>query len=374
MKTKGFFIEMKSKFNFYILMSFLIGFTFCVSCKEETKTTNNSNPPKKQEKNPSISNISSPKNASVFTWGNEIQIEVNIKDSTQSIDSVEFRFAGNKIFTDFEKPFEFSFPTNNTKVGKQKIQTTTYKSNGKKDFNAVSITLLSDIEPKKLPYKLIKTYKHDTKAYTQGLEIADDFLYEGTGQWGQSELRKVELNSGKVLQSVSLENKFFGEGITVFQDKIYQLTWRSRKGFIYDKKTFNKQRNFQYPTEGWGMTHSENQLIMSDGSENLFYLDPTQLVEINRLQVYDNKQKIDSLNELEFVDGKIYANIYQRDEIAVIEAKTGKLLAWIDLKGILNPMAVKNQIDVLNGIAYHPERKTFFVTGKYWPQMFEISF
>jgi len=220
-------------------------------------------------------------------------------------------------------------------------------------------------------YKIVQTYPHDPHAYTQGLVYADGFLYEGTGQYNESSLRKVELSTGKVVQRVDLPGAYFGEGIVLWKDKIIQLTWQSRIGFVYDRATFKQLRTFTYSREGWGITHDGKRLIMSDGSSSLFFWDPETLKETGKLDVSDKGSPVTNLNELEYIHGEIYANVYQTDRIARISPKTGAVLGWIDLTGLLTP-GEKSRADVLNGIAYDAKSNRLFVTGKWWPKLFEI--
>ncbi|MEN3002485.1 MAG: glutaminyl-peptide cyclotransferase [Armatimonadota bacterium] len=221
-------------------------------------------------------------------------------------------------------------------------------------------------------YRIVKTYPHDPKAFTQGLVYADGFLYEGTGLEGQSSLRKVELRTGRVLQIKKLAPELFGEGITLWQDKIYQLTWRNGICFVYERDSFRSITEFRYTGEGWGLTHDGKHLIMSDGSDTLTFRDPDTFAIVKRLQVKADGVPVRNLNELEYVEGEIYANVWQTDMIARISPATGEVVGWIDLSGLLSEREARNA-DVLNGIAYDPKGKRLFVTGKLWPKLFEIE-
>jgi len=240
------------------------------------------------------------------------------------------------------------------------------------DSNAVGVIAISEEIPI-YGYKILKTYPHDPKAFTQGLVYyKDDILYEGTGMWGESSLRKVNLETGQVLQIHLLPSDIFGEGIVLWQDKIIQLTWQHRQGFVYDRETFTLLKEFSYPTEGWGITHDGTRLIMSDGSATLFVWDPETLQEIGRIEVRDDKGPVVRLNELEYIRGLIYANVWQTDRIAIIRPDDGRVVGWIDLSGLLAPEDRHARVDVLNGIAYDAEGDRLFVTGKYWPKLFQI--
>ncbi len=222
-------------------------------------------------------------------------------------------------------------------------------------------------------YKILSSYPHDRKAFTQGLVSEDGILYESTGLRGRSTLRKVELETGKVLQCKKLPEQIFAEGITIYGDKIIQLTWQSNVGFVYDKESFELLKTFKYPTEGWGITHNKQFLIMSDGTSVLHFLDAESLEKVGQIQVRDADGPVTRLNELEYVQEEIYANVWQSDRIARINPRTGQVTGWISLKGLLSLADYQHQVDVLNGIAYDSVGKRLFVTGKLWPRLFEIE-
>ena len=227
-----------------------------------------------------------------------------------------------------------------------------------------------------IAYQVIEWYPHDTAAFTQGLIWHDGFLYEGTGQLGQSNLRKVALNTGKVLVQKNNAPDVFGEGITLLNGKIYQLSWQNRKGFIYNAETLQLEKEFPLNTEGWGLTHNGSQLIVSDGSSNLYFLDPNTLQETGRIGVTDNYGYVGDLNELEFVDGFVYANKWRTDYILKINPDNGKVVGRLDFGQLKN--AVKQELvypddAVLNGIAYDSAKRLFYLTGKNWPRVFAVS-
>jgi glutamine cyclotransferase len=221
-------------------------------------------------------------------------------------------------------------------------------------------------------YTIVKSYPHDPAAFTQGLQYVGGIFYEGTGLNGQSTIRKVKPDTGEVLQRRPLGPEHFGEGITLFQSTLYQLTWQSGLAFAYDANTFAPKRNFTYRGEGWGLTHDGTNLIMSDGTDELRFLDPATFKERRRVKVTAGGQPVKELNELEYVKGEVFANVWQTDFIARIEPKSGKVTGWIDLRGLLSPRE-RTGTDVLNGIAYDPEGDRLFVTGKLWPRVFEIT-
>ena len=225
-----------------------------------------------------------------------------------------------------------------------------------------------------LTYKVVASYPHDPDASTQGLVIDKGFLYESTGLYGKSSLRRVDLQSGDVSQLHKLPSRFFGEGVTVFGNRIIQLTWKSQVGFVYEKNSFKQQRVFSYPGEGWGITHDGKNLIMSDGSATIRFLNPETFAEERRINVTDEKGPVTLLNELEYVKGTIFANVWKTDRIALIDPETGKVTGWLDLVGILPEESQgKGDIGVLNGIAYDADNEALYITGKRWPLLFRIE-
>jgi glutamine cyclotransferase len=227
--------------------------------------------------------------------------------------------------------------------------------------------------PPEYTFKIVRDYPHDAAAFTQGLVYRDGFLYEGTGLNGRSSLRKVRLETGEVVQHVDLPGEFFGEGIAVVKNKVIQLTWQSHVGFVYNLSDFKLLRQFSYPGEGWGLTSTSREIFMSDGTAEIRVLDATTLKEKRRFRVHDGATSIDRLNELEFVEGELFANIWQTDRIARISPQSGKVVGWIDLTGLLSPVYRRRSDAVLNGIAYDSTHKRLFVTGKLWPKIFEIQ-
>lgn len=221
-------------------------------------------------------------------------------------------------------------------------------------------------------FEVVESLPHDRRAFTQGLEIYQGSLYESTGLYGSSSLRQIDLQTGKVIHGVDISREYFAEGITIFQGKIYQLTWRSQKGFIYDLETFQRLGEFTYNGEGWGLTHDDHYLIMSDGTNRLRFLDPATFETIRTISVTHRGEPLNNLNELEYVKGEIYANIWQTDRIVRLDSQSGRILGWIDLTGLLSSTDRNDETDVLNGIAYDPAQDRLFVTGKQWPKLFQI--
>ncbi len=229
--------------------------------------------------------------------------------------------------------------------------------------------------PKLYTYEIVNTYPHDITSYTQGLEFYKGNLYESTGQYGESKLRKLDYKNGTVLKNIDLGKAYFGEGLSVLNDKIYQLTWKEGRGLVYDVNRFEEIETFNYgqSKEGWGLCNDGQKFYKSDGSEYLWFLNPTTLAEEGSIQAYTNKGKLTNLNELEWVDGMIYANRYQKNGVAIINPKNGAIEAVIDFKDLKTKVTKHQGLDVLNGMAYNPKSKTLFVTGKRWDKLFEVK-
>ena len=240
---------------------------------------------------------------------------------------------------------------------------------------STKLTILNDATPKIYSYKILNEYPHDITSYTQGLEFYDGVLYESTGQYGKSKLRKVDYKTGEILKNINLDSQYFGEGLTILNQKIYQLTWKENIGFIYDIDTFEKTGSFNYgkSKEGWGLCNDGSVIYKTDGSNKIWKLNPDTLAEEDYIQIYTNTGKIDGLNELEFIEGKIYANIYQRNGVLIINPENGAVEGVIDFSPLQKLVTQHPTLDVLNGIAYNPITKTIFVTGKDWDILFEVE-
>lgn len=296
-----------------------------------------------------------------------------LNPNSKEIDSVVFFVNDTKIGS--KKGLDkINLELKEKKLGYQNLKAVVYFE-GENSETTTRIELVSNVQPKLLNYTIVNTYPHDIGAYTQGLEFYRDTLYEGTGQYGTSYLRKTDYKTGKVYKQINLDSKYFGEGITILNNKVYQLTWQNNEGYVYDADTFKKEKTFTYfkPIEGWGLTNDGKYLYQSDGTEKIWILDPTTLKEVDYINVYSYETKIKSVNELEWIDGKIYGNIYQKDAIAVINPKNGSVEGIINLADLEKKITKLPDTDVLNGIAYNPKTKTIFVTGKNWDKMFEIT-
>jgi glutamine cyclotransferase len=296
-----------------------------------------------------------------------------LNPNSKTVDSVVYYVNETKIGTTKglgKLPFAFK----DQKLGYQNLKAIIY-SEGVNTEATDRVELVSNVEPKLLKYTIINTFPHDTSSYTEGLEFHNDTLFESTGQKGNSYFRKYDYKTGKIYHQTNLEPKYFGEGITIINNKLYQLTWQEKTGFVYNATTLKLEKTFTYKKdiEGWGMTNDGKYIYQTDGTEKIWKMDPATLEMVDYINVYSGNAKIKSINELEWINGEIYSNVYQKDAIAVIDPKNGSV------KGILNLSDLKSKItqlpnnDVLNGIAYNPKTKTIFVTGKNWDKMFEIK-
>lgn len=316
-------------------------------------------------------NINEEKLKSQYTTDETVSIEI-LNPKSEKIDSVVYSINDKRVGSQKDTSL-FSYELKNEKFGYGEVKTAIYYD-GEVEKDSTQIEIVSNIQPKLLSYTIVNTYPHDTSAYTQGLEFYNGVLYEGTGQYGESTLRKTDYKTGKVDLKVDLEPRFFGEGITFLNDKIYQLTWQENTAFVYDAKTLKKEKQFTYPQnmEGWGLTNDGTNLYMTDKTERIHILDPNTFQELDYINVYSLKTRIEAVNELEWVDGKIYGNVYQKDAIAVINPKTGAVEGILNMADLETKITKLPDTDVLNGIAYNPVSKTFFITGKNWDKMFEI--
>ena len=345
--------------NYNLLSIILLGITLA-SCSDTKKNEN------------TLFSFDNSKFKELYNPKESISLSI-LNSNSKTIDSIIYYVNDKKVGS--KKGVEkLSFELKDQKLGYQNLKAIVYYE-GQNAEASTRVELVSDIQPKLLKYTILNTYPHDTLAYTQGLEFYRDTLYEGTGQYGKSSLRKTDYKTGKVYKQTDLDSKYFGEGITILNNKVYQLTWQNNEGYVYNADTFQKEKTFTYfkPIEGWGLTNDGKNLYQSDGTEKIWIMDPTTLKEVNYLNVYSFETKIKSINELEWIDGKIYGNVYQKDAIAIINPKNGAVEAIINLADLKKKITKLPDTDVLNGIAYNPKTKTIFVTGKNWDKMFEIK-
>ncbi|WP_373517984.1 glutaminyl-peptide cyclotransferase [Pricia sp.] len=320
----------------------------------------------------SLFEIELPNNQKSFAQNESISIGVKNKkektlgEITYSIDGKELPMSDGTISLDV--------PHLGNKILKAKVNYDDTFAEISKD-----IKILAPKAPEIYTYEIINEYPHDARAYTQGLEFHNDTLYESTGKKGRSSLRKIDFKTGKVLQKVDLDDIYFGEGLTILNDKIYMLTWQSGIGFVYNLKDLKKTDSFQYgqSKEGWGLANDGQRLFKSDGTEKIWFLNPDTLVEEDYIETVTNTSINDNANELEYIDGKIYANVYQKSGVMIIDAESGAIEGVVNFGGLSSKVthhdSWSDTDNVLNGIAYHPERKTFFVTGKEWDKLFEVK-
>lgn len=295
-------------------------------------------------------------------------LEVSVRPKKGApVSSVDFSMDGQTLPSG-------TIPLSNLKMGNRTL-TATIDSDGETyELNTI-VKVVASEAPVLYTYRILESYPHDIKAYTQGLEFVGDTLYESTGLKTKSSLRKTDYRTGEVLKQVDLADTYFGEGLTILKDKIYQLTWRENTGFIYDRISLEKEGTFAYGNskEGWGLCNDGTQLYKSDGSEKIWTLDPETLTEQGHIEIYTNSSVIDNVNELEWVEGKIYANIYQKAAVAIVNPENGAVEGVINLKGLQDQVTQHTTLDVLNGIAYKGEPNIIYVTGKNWDKLFKIE-
>lgn len=326
-----------------------------------------------EEQTPGIILFDLPAEDAAFKTGDQIRVALSPEASSRTPDSIVIFFDGKRVTVLRSDPWQFTIPSGFTAMtGKKSLRAAGYR-NGKAHTVTRFVELFSDIVPPVYGYRTIRSYPHDTEAFTQGLFYDSGYLYEGTGQEAGSTLREVELETGRVIRQLNLESSLFGEGITLCQDRIYQVTWQDKVGFVYDRATFRLLNKIYYSTEGWGLTTVNDRIVMGDGSNILYFFDPALFTVVSRIEVYDHEKKVDQLNELEYINGEIWANIWMTDLIARIDPATGRVNSYINLAALF-PEHKRRETgaDVLNGIAYDREGGRIFVTGKRWPRLYEI--
>ena len=359
-------------YNFILFSLFLLQ----KSCSNQEKTNVKQDTNVKSEsvtKRVSVIEIDSPKSGEMFTIGDKVNIQIGLKESDLNIDSLVVESNRNKT-TVYLDNIKYLWETSELKTGSNQLKVFAYSGGNKIDSYYLKLRFKSDIKPEQYECKIINTYPHDKNAYTQGLFYDNGVMYEGTGQYGESSLRKVRFETGKLITELNLPAQYFGEGITAFKDKIIQLTWTSKTGFVYDKNSFKLLTTLKYSTQGWGITSDSEKLIMSDGTATIHFLDPEYFNEIGKIEVSDHEGPIRNLNELEYVDGIIYANVWQTEEIIAFDPINGKVLKRIDCRKIVPNGFHGERDNVLNGIAYDKKNNRYFITGKRWPSLFEVKF
>ncbi|MES2573865.1 MAG: glutaminyl-peptide cyclotransferase [Bacteroidota bacterium] len=300
-------------------------------------------------------------------------IELGILNpESEEVDSVVYYV--NDVKIDTKKGLEkLSFPLQTQKLGYQNLKAIVYYD-GENAQASTKVELVSNIQPKLLKYTIVNTFPHDTTSFTEGLEFYKDILFESTGLYGKSKLLKTDYKTGKIIKSLDLDAKYFGEGITFINNKIYQLTYQEKTGFIYNADTWKLEKTFTYDKdiEGWGMTNDGKYIYHTDKTEKIWKMDPNTQKMIDYVNVYSGSNKIPSINELEWINGKIYTNVWLKDAIAIVNPATGVVEGILDMSGLRKFISYP-KAEALNGIAYNPKTKTIFVTGKNWEKMFEIK-
>lgn len=304
------------------------------------------------------------------------KVQISLQSKANAIlDSVIYRMDENVLARKTDTS-PYTLDLSDKRLGKRQLTAVLF-SEGATDSIHKTLTVLAPKGPQLYSYELLNTYPHNTGSYTQGLEFHEGTLYESVGEYGESALLKVNYETGEILKKIKLDDKYFAEGLTIINDRLLQLTWREGLGFIYDLDDFSKQGEFAYneSKEGWGLCNDGEQIYKSDGSTKIWTLNPENLTETDYIEVVDNKAVRSKYNELEWVNGKIYGNTYQNDGISIIDPKTGAIEAVIDLRNLKKQIqkGLNEQDEVLNGIAYNPERNSLFVTGKHWNKLFEIK-
>jgi glutamine cyclotransferase len=315
-------------------------------------------------------------NQGTIYYGDTLRLEVESKDQSQSFSSVEISLADGKSVLASSASGKFTLPTKVTGGGMLKVKFDARFEDGQKGVRYKDITVLAREQPQQWSLRVQRKFPHDPTSFTQGFLVHNGFLYEGTGNYKESRIRKIELATGKVLKERGMDDDIFGEGITIFNNKIYQITYKTSRGFVYDLESFDLVDEFTYNTytsEGWGLTHNDTALIASDGSANLYFFDPNTLTEIGRMRVFNHRGEVTRLNELEYHNGIIYANIYTAAEIVAIDATTGQVLHEYTARGMIDKSEITSDMDVLNGIAINPLNGNMLITGKYWSKVYEVT-
>lgn len=356
-----------------LLVALLMLMSACVSCKQAGSTNEKYQQSAEIQDKRNISFVSPHKNQK-FKDNEQIFIKLTIRDTTHRPDSAVVLVDNKKLATITSFEDSVCWVLQNSRLGTRNIEAVGYYQDGQKDHTFIQVTLLSGTIPAQYSYKIINTFPHSRNSYTQGLVYDKDVLYESTGIYGQSKLQKIEYQTGAVLNVFNLPNDIFGEGIALYDNKIIQISWKEQVAFLYDKETFQQINKIYYPIkEGWGITYDGTNLIMSDGSHILYVIDKEYFTELSRIEVFDENGPVANLNELEYIQGEIWANIYNSDMLVRINPKTGAVQGKINLAGLLKPGDKTSTTNVLNGIAYDSATGRIFVTGKNWPKLFEIS-
>ncbi|QZE14003.1 glutaminyl-peptide cyclotransferase [Halosquirtibacter laminarini] len=348
------------RIQYFALFLFLLwsGFTSC-------KTTSNTRKP--------VPVVKMKKQAIL---GSDIFVRIKVLPKGGKVTKATLLLNGKKLEELKNFDCQIKLPLESLRLGRNRVTIEALKDNGKLGVTNKEIVLFSSKKPQEIEYKVEKTFTHYQSHFTEGLEFNNGLLYESTGEHGTSGIYKIDLTTNKVVDSVSLDKEYFGEGVTLLNGNLYQLTYKKQKAFVYRDSDMKKIKEFTFPNkEGWGLTNDGESLIMSDGSSVLYFVDPSTFKETKRIEVFSNSREFTYLNELEYVKGYIYANVWTTEDIVKIDSQTGEVVAIISLTGLTNSAQIssKKTIDVMNGIAYNEKEKSLYVTGKYWPKLYKIS-
>jgi glutamine cyclotransferase len=357
--------------NLFILSVVLL-FTSCQNGNKLSSGQNNTQ--NLSEEKPEVIEFVRPFNGSKFKSGDKIVIQVRRICDTIKVDSIKI-ITGSKYHSTLRGIDSIvAVNTSDFKVGQLDIHAEAFTKKGRFVSSTVLVTILSDIKPTNYSFKVIKTYPHSRNAYVQGLIYENGSFYESNGEYGNSSLQKIDLLTGEVIKSISVDRSVFAEGITLYKNEVYQLSWREQTCFVYDKFTFALLRKIRYEiSQGWGLEFDGNNFLMTDGSNTVYFMEPENLTQVDQIEVYDDSGPVDKLNELEMINGQLYANVYYKNYIVIIDLKTGKAVGKIDFTGLLPKGEYDEGTNVLNGIAWNPANGHLFVTGKNWPELFEVE-
>jgi glutamine cyclotransferase len=344
---------------FHVALSAGFCLVLCLSCTDDSTTPPAGTPPSCE--------VVRPIDGSSFNFGDSVVVEVDAVDPDGGPVSVTFSVNGRVKLVDSSPPFMYALRHLAYRIGDHSVEAVATDGDEMEASDTVTMSILSGVTPV-YGFEIVNAFPHDAGAFTQGLLFEDGYLYEGTGLYGQSSLRKCELSTGEILMLREISSQYFGEGIAIWEDKIYQLTWRSRIGFVYARDDFDPLSTFSYETEGWGLTSDGSELIMSDGTSIIRFRDPESLEVTRQIGVNDAGNPVFLLNELEYIDGDIFANVWYADLIARVASESGDLAGWIDLGELCDGQPN----GVLNGIAYDEDGDRLFVTGKNWDAVYEI--
>lgn len=369
---------MRRKFNHliiitrnYLLLAVIVLSFAC--CRKNTHTSDNATVNNNITARNNITELITPASGSSFKIGESVAIELRFDTTEVEIDSVKITgFNEHITYPEGNRPLQWN--TNNSRAGMNNLRISVYFADGTSESHNSSFLLTPDTPPVNYSYSVVNKFPHDEEAYTQGLFYYDGKFFESTGLEGSSSLRVTDPSTGRIIKMVPMSSSIFAEGITNVNGNIYQVTWRNRMGFIYDINTLEQISTFEYRiNEGWGLVYDGKNIIMSDGSSYLYFMEPLHFTQVDMIQVYNDLGPVSSINEMEYVDGKIFANIYGQAYILIIDPLTGIVTGKLDLERLMPAGFMGDMAKVLNGIAYNPGTGNLYVTGKNWPVLYEIS-